>query len=147
MVKELITEQKVNISKLNEDIKHFPQVISITEDMHVVREGVSRMIMLERYAFKDVSLKTLGVGDLVIVVVKNDPNYPIKGIGIVQEFKKNTVKVLLEEQYRTSIPDEKEAETGVVERSKSEINKPLEIFYEQIANRVSRGLTEVEKSD
>lgn len=147
MVKELITEQKVNISKLNEDIKHFPQVISIAEDMHVVREGVSRMIMLERYAFKDVSLKTLGVGDLVIVVVKNDPNYPVKGIGIVQELKKNTVKVLLEEQYRTSIPDEKEAETGVVERSKSEINKPLEIFYEQIANRVSRGLTEVEKSD
>lgn len=136
-----------NKEKLKEDIKNFNQVLNITEDMRTVREGVSRMIMLERYSFKDVALKTLGVGDLVIVIVKNDPNYPMKGIGIVQEVRKNTVLVHLEEQYQSGITDEEEMKTGIVERSKSEVNKPLEIYYEQIANRVSRGLSKVEPEE
>ena len=133
--------------KLKGDIKNFPQVKQVDDNMSSIRDGVARMIMLERYAFKDVALDTLGVGDLAIVIVKNDPNYPIKGIGVVQEVRKNTVLVHLEEQYRASIPDEEEAKTGIVERSKSEVNKPLEVYYEQIADRVSRGLSEVEEDD
>lgn len=133
--------------KLKGDIKNFPQVKQIDDSMSSIRDGVARMIMLERYAFKDVALDTLGVGDLAIVIVKNDPNYPIKGIGVVQEVRKNTVLVHLEEQYQASIPDEEEAKTGIVERSKSEVNKPLEVYYEQIADRVSRGLSEVEEDD
>ena len=133
--------------KLKGDIKNFPQVKQIDDNMSSIRDGVARMIMLERYAFKDVALDTLGVGDLAIVIVKNDPNYPIKGIGVVQEVRKNTVLVHLEEQYQASIPDEEEAKTGIVERSKSEVNKPLEVYYEQIADRVSRGLSEVEEDD
>ena len=133
--------------KLKGDIKNFPQVKQIDDSMSSIRDGVARMIMLERYAFKDVALDTLGVGDLAIIIVKNDPNYPIKGIGVVQEVRKNTVLVHLEEQYQASIPDEEEAKTGIVERSKSEVNKPLEVYYEQIADRVSRGLSEVEEDD
>ena len=136
-----------NKEKLMKDIEEFEFVFPITDDMHTVRDGVSRMIMLERYAYKDIQGSTLGPGDLVITIVKNDPNYPIKGIGVVQKINKNTVDILLEEQYRGSIPDEKEAETGVVRRSKNEVNKPLEIYYEQIAKRVAKGLSNPEENE
>lgn len=136
-----------NKEKLMKDIEEFEFVFPITDDMNTVRDGVSRMIMLERYAYKDIQGSTLGPGDLVITIVKNDPNYPIKGIGVVQKVNKNTVDILLEEQYRGSIPDEEEAETGIVRRSKNEVNKPLEIYYEQIAKRVAKGLSKPEENE
>src|SRR5690625_6073091 len=51
----IIVEQKLEIDTkaLNEDINHFPQVHKITEDMKITHDGVSRLVMLDRYAFKD----------------------------------------------------------------------------------------------
>ena len=82
--------QTVNIDSLNNDIKDFPQVHPITEDMHITHEGVSRMVMLDRYSFKDTKKETLAVGDLVILTVKADPLYPARGIGYIKEFIKNS---------------------------------------------------------
>ena len=38
-------------AQLNKDIEQFPQIFPITDDMHITHKGVSRMVMLDRYAF------------------------------------------------------------------------------------------------
>src|SRR5690625_3410370 len=94
----LIYSEKL-ITKLNEDIKQFPQVFPIEDDMERTFDGVSRLIMLDRYSFKDTEKITLAVGDLVVLTVKSDPNFPARGIGYVKELTKDNVTVALEEQY------------------------------------------------
>lgn len=132
---------KINISKLNEDIKQFPQVFPIEDDYHMEFDGVSRLVMLDRYSFKDTEKKTLGVGDLVLLTVKYDPKFPARGYGIIEEMNtiKNEVVVKLDEQFVQTAGAEK------LTVSIDEIEKPLELFYEQIAHRVARGLAEVER--
>lgn len=44
----------INVDLLNEDIKQFPQVHPITPDMKLLHKGVSRLVMLDRYSFKDI---------------------------------------------------------------------------------------------
>ena len=61
-----VEEMKINVARLNEDIRLFPQVHPITEDMHITRKGVSRLVMLDRYTFKDTEKKTLKTGDFVV---------------------------------------------------------------------------------
>src|SRR5690625_3545593 len=136
----------IDIDKLNKDIEQFPHVYPITEDMHTTRKGVSRMVMIDRYSYKDTKKETLSEGDLVVLTVKPDPSYPARGIGYVQEldWDKNEAVILLEEEYRGSLEDEEEIETGLITRSLDTIEKPLEIFYEQIVKRNARGLAEAE---
>lgn len=135
------------IERLNQDIAQFPQVHPITEDMEHAQNGVSRMVMLDRYSFKDLSLKTLREGDIVILTVKEDPTFPARGIGQVVEIDRSKTKaqILVEESYRGLLEGE-EAETGKVTRDLSAIEKPLELFYEQIARRNAKGLAAVEST-
>src|SRR5699024_12101137 len=67
---------EVDIESLNQDIKLFPQVHPITDDMSLTHSGVSRLVMLDRYAFKDTVKKTLKEGDFFVLTVKSDPNFP-----------------------------------------------------------------------
>lgn len=131
---------------LNKDIELFPQIFSITPDMHITHEGVSRLIMMERYAFKDIEKKTLKVGDLVVLTVKEDPNFPARGLGVLMSLDhdayEGTVKV--EDDFLGQLDDPEEAASGIVVRNLDLIDKPLEIFYEQIAKRNARGLSDVE---
>ncbi len=48
---------------------------------------------------------------------------------------------------RHVLEDEKEQETGIITRSLDIIEKPLEIYYEQIAKRNATGLAAVEKTE
>src|SRR5699024_5104296 len=134
---------KYNIDKLNEDIKQFPQVHPITADMKTTFDGVSRLVMLDRYAFKDTEKKTLGKGDLVVVTIKSDPQFPTRGIGIAFDVDENTNTVTVEllEEYHEAAGGRNI--TVPVER----VDKPLEVYYEQIAKRVARGLSEVEAEE
>ena len=145
---EAISVQGLNIDidKLNKDIEKFPAVYPITEDMHVTHKGVSRMVMIDRYSFKDTKKETLSEGDLVVLTVKSDPKYPARGIGYVQELnlETNEVVILLEEEYRGTLENEEEIKTGLITRNIDAIEKPLEIFYEQIVKRNARGLAEAE---
>ena len=70
------TNIKINVQALNEDIKLFPQVHPITPDMKLTHEGVSRLVMLDRYAFKDTEKKTLKEGDFVVLTVKARSEIP-----------------------------------------------------------------------
>src|SRR5690625_644431 len=101
--------------------------------MEMTFDGVSRLIMLDRYSFKDTEKTTLAVGDLVVLTVKSDPNFPARGIGYVTEIKDEQVTVALEEQYHA------QAGAESVTVPISAVDKPLEIYYEQIAERVSAG--------
>lgn len=139
---------RLNIERLNEDIELFPQVHPITEDMTMTKKGVSRLVMLDRYTFKDTEKKTLKDGDFVVLTVKDDPKFPARGYGFILELDRanNRAKVLVDEEFRGVLEGE-EAESGIVYRSLDTIEKPLEIYYEQIAKRNATGLASVETTE
>lgn len=140
---------KLNIETLNNDIVSFPQVHPITNDMTLTHKGVSRLVMIDRYSFKDTEKKTLKEGDFVVLTVKEDPKFPARGLGYIVsiDHSTNKARVLIEEDYRSAIDDPSEQETGIVKRSINVIEKPLEVYYEQIAKRNATGLASVETSE
>ncbi|MGA9517691.1 MAG: ribonucleotide-diphosphate reductase subunit alpha, partial [Trichococcus sp.] len=140
------TTFKAGFEKLNKDIERFPHVFPITEDMHVTYEGVSRLVMLDRYSYKDSTKETLSEGDIVILTVKEDPKYPARGTGTVLSVnhKEQTVRIKVSEEYQHNIDDFEVEEGGIVTRRILTLDKPLELFYEQIAMRNAHGLAEVE---
>ncbi|GAB1806847.1 ribonucleotide reductase [Priestia megaterium] len=146
----VLLNQKVNmnVEKLNSDIERFPQVHPITPDMKLTHKGVSRLVMLDRYAFKDTEKLTLSEGDFVVLTVKEDPKFPARGLGYVESinFEKKTAVVKVEDEFRGALSPE-EAENGLITRSLDVIEKPLEVFYEQIAKRNATGLASVEKTE
>ena len=134
------------IQKLNNDIKSgFPHLFTITEDMERTFEGVSRLVMLDRYTQKDLSLNTLTVGDLVITVVKNDPKFPSRGLGTVVNIEGDDVSIKVEEESLSNAEDADK--DGVILRNKRQIDKPLELFFEQIAMRLAHHLGEDESKE
>lgn len=141
--------EKINIEQLNADIAQFPQVFPVTDDMQLAFDGVSRLIMLDRYTFKDTEKKTLKVGDFVVLTVKTDPKFPARGYGFVSEidWTERKASVKLDESFVGILEDENEVATGIVTRPLDIIDKPLEIYYEQIAKRNARGLAAVEKTE
>ncbi|PPA71388.1 vitamin B12-dependent ribonucleotide reductase [Jeotgalibacillus proteolyticus] len=141
--------QTLNISQLNEDISKFDPVHPISPDMKLTHKGVSRLVMLDRYAFKDTEKKTLRTGDFVVLTIREDPKFPARGLGYIQSInaEKREAHVLIEEEFRNSLDTPKEIETGIVQRSLDVIEKPLEVFYEQIALRNATGLASVEKTE
>jgi len=77
------------IESLNKDIERFfSHLYQIDPTMHTIHEGVSRLVMLDRYAQKDINLISLKEEDTVLVVVKDDPKFPARGIGKVIELNK-----------------------------------------------------------
>lgn len=138
----------INVEQLNKDIEQFEQVHPITPDMKLTHKGVSRLVMIDRYSFKDTEKKTLKVGDFVVLTVKSDPKFPARGLGYIVEIDEQAKKahVLIEEDYRSAL-DIEEMETGIVVRSLDVIEKPLEVYYEQIAKRNATGLAAVEKTE
>ncbi|AGK54869.1 vitamin B12-dependent ribonucleotide reductase [Bacillus sp. 1NLA3E] len=139
----------MNIERLNEDIRLFPQVHPITPDMKITHKGVSKLVMLDRYTFKDTEKITLTTGDFVVLTIKEDPKFPARGLGFILDidWESKSAKVLVDEEFRGVLDDPEEAATGVIKRPLDVIEKPLEVFYEQIAKRNATGLASVEKTD
>src|SRR5699024_550717 len=133
---------------LNEDIKLFPQVHPITEDMKLTHKGVSRLVMLDRYAFKDTGKKTLKAADFVVLTVKADPTFPARGTGFIHaiDWEHKQADILVDPEFLSVLDDEEEINTGIVKRSLDVLDTPLEVFYEQIDRRSAAGDAEVEKS-
>ncbi len=136
------------IDSLNEDIKRFANIFPIEPTFNKSLSGISRLVMLDRYAQKDKLLQTLKVGDLVIVLISEDQFFSAHGIGNVLEIYENEVRIQLEEQEWGKIPASEageDAKKGIIVRRKDKIEKPLELFYEQIAHRVAKALAKVER--
>jgi ribonucleoside-diphosphate reductase alpha chain len=142
-------KMSLDVERLNKDIGLFPQVHPITSDMHITHKGVSRLVMLDRYTFKDTEKITLSNGDFVVLTIKEDPKFPARGLGFILEldWESKTAKVLVDEEFRGVLDDPEEVRTGVIKRSLDVIEKPLEIYYEQIVKRNATGLASVEKTE
>lgn len=131
------------IEKLNNDIKnYFPHLFLIDDKMNKTFQGVSRLVMLDRYSQKDINHVSLGIGDLVIVIVKEDPKFPTRGIGNIVAIDGETAYIELEEEY-LGMCDELD-KNNLIKRNIKEVDKPLEIFYEQICHRVANNLAQGE---
>ncbi|MDQ0158606.1 ribonucleoside-diphosphate reductase alpha chain [Alkalibacillus salilacus] len=137
----------INVDQLNEDIKQFPNVHPVTSDMSTTHKGVSRLVMLDRYAFKDTEKRTIQEGDFVVLTVKDDPKFPARGTGFIYELKGDRATVRVDDDYLHVLDNEEAQETGLIEKTLSAIDKPLEVYYEQIALRNATGLAEVETSE
>jgi len=133
-----------HIESLNKDIlEHFSYVHQIDNSMNKTFDGVSRLVMLDRYTQKDVSQITLKVGDLVVCVAKEDPKFPARGVGFIQSISGNNATIKLEDEYTMSAPDQVD---GVIKRKLTQIDKPMELYFEQIAKRVSKNLSDSDQS-
>src|SRR5690625_3628611 len=139
----------INVENLNEDIRKFPQVYPVTDDMKITHSGVSRLVMLDRYAFKDTEKKTLKEGDFVVLTVKADPNFPARGTGFIHslDWDQGVAEIQIDSEFLSVLDTEEEAETGIIKRSIDVIDKPLEVYYEQIAKRNAGGLSKVEQKN
>jgi len=127
------------IEKLNRDIRTtFPHLFLIDDSMQRTFDGVSRLVMLDRYTQKDINHVTLGPGDLVVCVVKDDPKFPTRGIGYVTRVMNGHVQIRLEDEYAPIATDANA--DGEIVRLKNTVDKPMELFYEQIAKRVAANL-------
>lgn len=139
----------INIEMLNKDIEQFPQVHPITDDMKTAHKGVSRLVMLDRYSFKDTERKTLKEGDFVVLTVKEDPKFPARGLGYIVsiDWEAKTARVRVEDEFKSALDKPEEVESGIINRSLDVMDKPLEVFYEQIAMRNATGLASVETTE
>ncbi|WP_077358016.1 vitamin B12-dependent ribonucleotide reductase [Virgibacillus halodenitrificans] len=144
----VIDQTGINVEQLNEDIRLFPQVHPITEEMQLSHQGVSRLVMLDRYAYKDTEKRTLKAGDFVVLTVKADPKFPARGYGFVKSVNwiEKEAEIKVDAEFVSILDNEEEAKSGIVKRSLDVIDKPLEIFYEQIAKRNAKGLSSVEQT-
>jgi len=145
----LNSTSKVNVERLNKDISLFAPVHPITPDMKMTHKGVSRLVMIDRYSFKDTEKVTLTEGDFVVLTIKEDPKFPARGLGFIVsiDWEAKKARVLVEEEFRGVLDKPEEVETGIVNRPLDVIEKPLEIFYEQIAKRNATGLASVEETE
>lgn len=148
MATEINSTLKHGYEQLNKDIEQFDAVFPITEDMNITYNGVARLVMLDRYSFKDTKKTTLKEGDFVLLTVKEDPKYPARGTGTIVslDWEKGEALVQVSEEYRATIDTFSEAEDGIVKRAIITLDKPLELYYEQIAMRNAHGLAQVEIS-
>jgi ribonucleoside-diphosphate reductase alpha chain len=139
----------IDFVSLNADIAHFPQVHPITSTMDTTHKGVSKLVMLDRYSFKDTEKKTLKPGDFVVLTVKEDPKFPARGLGYIQSINwdDKSAVVLVEDEFKAVLEKPEETETGLITRSLDVMDKPLEVFYEQIALRNATGLASVETTE
>src|SRR5690625_4235232 len=142
-------KKQIDVQALNEDIELFSQVHPMTEDMKLTLKGVSRLVILDRYAFKDTGKKTLKAGDFVVLTVIADPTFPARGTGFIHaiDWEHKQADILVDPEFLSVLDDEEEINTGIVKRSLDVLDKPLEVFYEQIARRNATGLAEVEQSE
>src|SRR5699024_11281859 len=101
--------------QLNEDIANFPQVHPITDDMNITHEGVSRLVMLDRYAFKDTEKKTLRAGDFVVLTVKEDPNFRARGLGFIIsiDWPNQKAEIQINPEF-LSVLDQAEAASAII---------------------------------
>ncbi len=131
------------VNRLNQDItKHFLHLHPITDDMTMSLSGVSRLVMLDRYTQKDLELRTLREGDLVLTIVKDDPKFPARGVGYVSAIDGDTITITLEKEYLAVAEDADK--DGRIVRTLRQVDKPLEIYFEQIAKRLAEHLGEDE---
>src|SRR5690625_7676296 len=127
----------INISQLNEDIELFRQVHPITNDMKLTHDGVSRLVMLDRYAFKDTEKKTLKKGDFVVLTIKADSQFPARGYGIIEELniENREAHIKIASELINILDKEEKIKKGIIKSKNYVLDKTIEDLYEKISKR------------
>lgn len=94
-------------------------------------EGLSEKIFLDRYAMKDADTKNTKVGDLILVLTKDDPKFPAKEVGEVIAREGRMVKIKLRSG-------------DIVESDIEKLTLTKEKTPEQLWNRLARAMASVE---
>ncbi|SDF71258.1 ribonucleoside-diphosphate reductase class II [Fontibacillus panacisegetis] len=91
-------------------------------------EGLSEKIFLDRYAWKDADPSHAKVGDVVLVLTKDDPKFPTKEVGeiVAREGRNATVKTRRGELVETD-----------VEKLTLNIEKTPEEMWDRLAKAIS----------
>src|SRR5699024_2331486 len=112
-------QRKIDIDRLNQDIALFAQAHAITQDRSNNNKSVSRLVMLNRYTFKDTEKKTVKEGDFVVLTVKADPKFPARRYGFIKtiDWSKNEAQVEVDPQFVSVLDTEEEVQTGIIKRS------------------------------
>lgn len=134
----------VHLQLRDSEYANFPSIVKPTHfngSLTELRE-LQRLVMLDRYSTRDDSLETLKIGDIVVCEVKYDPEYPTQGFGRVLEIKGSSVVIDIE--FPTAVDG---VQLPIIKRHKSKVFKPLETYWQQIAHRVSLGVSSVEKTE
>ena len=104
------------------------------------------MVMLDRYSQKDTDPRNWKCEDLVIAVVSNDLKFPTRIIGNITKLSKLNVEILVEDEYLPLINKKSFVKKNTISKEINKVSKPLEIYWEQIASRVSKSLSSIERS-
>lgn len=102
------------------------------KDNHKHRlEGLSEKIFLDRYAWKDADSSHAKVGDIVLVLTKDDPKFPMKEVGEIVERQGQQVKV------RTR-------SDAVIETDVEKLTLTIEKTPEEMWDRLAKAVASVE---
>jgi ribonucleoside-diphosphate reductase alpha chain len=123
------------------ELSRFPSIVSpyVPEGHLTELEGLQRLVMLDRYSERDNTLTTLKEGDIVVLTVKEDPEYPTQGFGKVTAINGNQITVNV--QFPEFIDG---VDLPLVTKHSSNVIKPLETYWEQIAYRNARAVSGIE---
>lgn len=94
-------------------------------------EGLSEKIFLDRYAWKDADSSHAKVGDIVLVLTKDDPKFPMKEVGEIVERQGQQVKV------RTR-------SDAVIETDVEKLTLTIEKTPEEMWDRLAKAVASVE---
>lgn len=95
-------------------------------------DGISELIFLDRYAMKDPN-KRIAPGDTVVVLVKEDPRFPQKDVGVVRSIDGDMLSIELKSSGELFVQDRKK------------VDKPLELLPEDMWDRMARSVVTVEE--
>ena len=93
--------------------------------------GLSEKIFLDRYALKDADTNNTKVGDVVLVLTKDDPKFPTKEVGEVIERNGRSVKV-------------KTRSEKIVEADIDQLTLTIEKTPEEMWDRLAKAIAKVE---
>ena len=94
--------------------------------------ALGEKILLDRYALKDPSMRSLAIGDVVVVCV--DTKTGQREVGTAMSISDDTVSVRLRDGEEVTAP-------------LANVDKPLETSAAQVRERVARGIAAVEAAD
>ncbi len=114
-----------------------PPTVQLHRDEENKLSSLGEKIFLDRYALKDGTKETLGLGDTVVVVVDQETGQ--REIGVVSDMRSNP-------QGDWDIVSVKLRDGTEVERALEHVDKPLETTVEQLMDRVAAGAAAVENS-
>lgn len=96
-------------------------------------EGLSEKIFLDRYAWKDADPHHAKVGDVVLVLTKDDPKFPMKEVGEIVERQGPHVKV----RTRSDV---------IVETDVEKLTLTIEKTPEEMWDRLAKAIASVEST-